>query len=423
MFEVQSWLVMEEGDALERATFADLSIVLDGVCLTEVLESASSSLRRSVRLPLAPLAEWLLWNHWRLRYEPRQPNDPQWALSHSLSTIGGGYLWPRLTLAGDGERVVVEATPTQARRGAAPMIRYLTGYAGSLAYGELDHIVASLVERVVARANAVSGADVGRIVRLAASVREETRDAAVSALRTQEALLGLEPDEQPPEVLNQLRRAAAWLGPLAADELFASARFGGFTKLNDQLHDDDKRPNVRLKLQALLQLVGPGTEGPYSAPWQRGVDLAARVRTALGAGVAPINLDELVDAPLDRGDAPRRPNLAGFWQPDGEVHAVLGGHPTTRRFTAARLIGDGLCLPAGERVSPVVEGSRARQQVQRAFAQELLAPIAGIAERVSLPAPSESEIEDAAAYYGVSPYLVQTALVNRSLADRDLLPV
>jgi Zn-dependent peptidase ImmA (M78 family) len=63
-----------------------------------------------------------------------------------------------------------------------------------------------------------------------------------------------------------------------------------------------------------------------------------------------------------------------------------------------------------------------RQKIQRAFAQELLSPIEGLKTMVSLPNPREGELEDAADHYGVSPWTVRSALVNRELVGREYLP-
>ena len=57
--------------------------------------------------PPSQLAFWLIDNWWRLRYECVPPGVPssQWRLAHDAASIGGGYIWPRLTIWGEGDRV------------------------------------------------------------------------------------------------------------------------------------------------------------------------------------------------------------------------------------------------------------------------------------------------------------------------------
>src|SRR5215208_1095668 len=58
----------------------------------------------------AQLAFWLVDNWWRLRWEAVPPDGktPEWRLAHELSSIGGGYVWPRLSIWGEGEWIGLE---------------------------------------------------------------------------------------------------------------------------------------------------------------------------------------------------------------------------------------------------------------------------------------------------------------------------
>ena len=66
---------LDEGSAEERAGFGTIKVVADGHCLSEGFDEHAKSYREG---PLASgyhLAEWLIWNWWRLRWEPPRPPD------------------------------------------------------------------------------------------------------------------------------------------------------------------------------------------------------------------------------------------------------------------------------------------------------------------------------------------------------------
>jgi len=94
---------------------------------------------------------------------------------------------------------------------------------------------------------------------------------------------------------------------------------------------------------------------------------------------------------------------------------------TSRRFDIARLIGDAAVAEQADALSPLTRSRTARQKFQRAAAQELLCPVEGLVERVTLPVPDEDELVEAAQYYQVSEHVVATTLVNHRLVSRDYL--
>jgi hypothetical protein len=106
------WEHLDAGPPEERACFAAIGIQDGAVCLTEAEDAFVRRVRRVVHLSGYELAEWLAWNWWRLRWEPRR-YSPSWAMAHRMSTIGGGYVWPNITVASDGERVTLAAQPTR----------------------------------------------------------------------------------------------------------------------------------------------------------------------------------------------------------------------------------------------------------------------------------------------------------------------
>ena len=52
---------------------------------------------------------------WRLRWEParQRRRDLDWSTAHDLACIGGGWLWPNITIKSDGERILFHAKPSR----------------------------------------------------------------------------------------------------------------------------------------------------------------------------------------------------------------------------------------------------------------------------------------------------------------------
>lgn len=75
--------------------------------LTRLERPDDSSLNDWLEVPAEALAFWFIDNWWRIRWEPKPPSHftPEWRLAHDVSSVGGGYCWPRVALWGEGEQV------------------------------------------------------------------------------------------------------------------------------------------------------------------------------------------------------------------------------------------------------------------------------------------------------------------------------
>lgn len=415
---LRGWLDRQQGDPLDRATFAELEIWVEGVCLTEVYDAGARSTRQAIRVATAPLALWWMWNQWRILHEREGRRGVGHALAHSLPAVGGGYLWPPLNLAGDGERLHVRQS--RDRNVDAPVV-FRNVVDTRVPHAEVQAAFDGLVEDTCARLGALD-VFASPVQVLHRQLQAEGADPELRALRRAEALLGLDPEEVDPEAVRALRQAALWMGEDAADEVLGDAGFQDAPERLEYLANAVRAPQDHLDLRALWAYRRTAGEGAHLEPWQRGAELARRVRQGLGVGPdQPLDLRPFGAAagtrradPITaglRGDDPQRPGVV--LRPKREE---------SRRFALARVIGDALMAGPEDRVLPVTELRSARQKAQRAFAQELLCPIEGLKQRLALPEPGEVELEDAAAHYGVSEWTVRSALVNRGLVDRELLP-
>ena len=105
-----------------------------------------------------------------------------------------------------------------------------------------------------------------------------------------------------------------------------------------------------------------------------------------------------------------------------EVDVYLSrSHPTSCRFALSRLLGDILLHSGNERLVPATDAKTARQQFQRAFAQEFLCPYEALRARLDNMMPDEDDIVDAAAHFQVSTRVIETTLVNKGELYREAL--
>src|SRR5882724_5990449 len=108
------WELLNGGSPEEQACFAAIGIQARGFWLTEGSDALANRLRQAPLLSAYHLAEWLAWNWWRLRWEPRS-NAKDRFFAHRIAMIGSGYIWPNLTIFSDGQRTALMAKPTDER--------------------------------------------------------------------------------------------------------------------------------------------------------------------------------------------------------------------------------------------------------------------------------------------------------------------
>src|ERR1700733_13990233 len=130
------WEPLDQGAAEERAFFAAIGIQAYGIWLTEGLDALSNSVKKAPRLSAYHLAEWMAWNWWRLRWEPRSTKASNWLSSHRMTTIGSGYIWPNITIFSDGERIALISKPTEER--PQTPFRYIADVAAVLQAPEFE---------------------------------------------------------------------------------------------------------------------------------------------------------------------------------------------------------------------------------------------------------------------------------------------
>ena len=142
---VANWEALDEGSDEERSCFAALGINAHGHWLTEGHDALANRLRQAPLLSAYHLAEWLTWNWWRLRWEPRASSD-DWVFAHKTSNIGGGYIWPNIIIFSDGERTALIAKATQER--PETPFRYISNFAAVIPSIEFENGVDNFILQV-----------------------------------------------------------------------------------------------------------------------------------------------------------------------------------------------------------------------------------------------------------------------------------
>ena len=75
------WLHTEQISQAERATQAEISILVNGTCVTVNEDRLEGTTRQSARLSALHLSEWFATNWWRLLWEPDDGRStPEWQM-------------------------------------------------------------------------------------------------------------------------------------------------------------------------------------------------------------------------------------------------------------------------------------------------------------------------------------------------------
>ena len=403
----------------EATTFGRLEVRVGDRCLTEGVAHDTNDLLPGPHVCGYHMAEWLIWNSWRLRWEA-QPKEAgrDWAFSHSLSSIGAGYVWPNIEIASDGVRAMVASSRTI--DSTAGLYRYVGAPVFEVvAASALDDAIRSFAKTIL---DLLSGAHVigTNLHRLWQDVERERSDPDTARLRRLEARLGCDPDETTAADLAATADAVRGFGADAVEELAADAGWRGATTLPSvkDLTVAARRAGLAMRWQDAVTLHATEDLPAWgeAAAWRVGVAAAHSLRCQEALDGQPIGnarLAELAGAPLAAldEDAAQQGSLSFVLAANGRAQIALRSKwETGRRFDLARLLGDRLL----GHVEPLTAATRAhtyRQKAQRAFAVELLCPYDAVCDFLG-DDRSEARHDDAASHFNVSPRAISTLLLN-----------
>ncbi len=412
---------LDVGAAEEMATFGRLQMRVNDRCLTEgVAPHESNELLFGPYVSGYHLAEWLMWNWWRLLWEspPRGGLNREWAFSHCLSSIGEGYVWPNVVISSDGCRAVTVSSRTS---DAAPgLYRYVGAPDWQIISTEqLRMGMRGLVRSVLQRLDNAQLADTN-LHRLWRDVELASKDERTARLRRVEARLGLDPNEVDEAVIQASCAAAESLGANALEELAADPAADSPTTLPTMKTVGQSARECGFDAQPrdaaeLRQRDGLPTWGSVAA-WRVGIAAARSLREQEALDGEPIDNGRLSELFGTRKTALEQTathaqTLSFLLTDRGRSRLVLRSKwEVGRRFALARLLGDHL-LAAGEPLLPATGAHTYRQKVQRAFAAELLCPYHAVVDFLGADR-SEDRCNEAATHFNVYSLAIATLLAN-----------
>lgn len=422
---VTDWETLDEGSDEERSCFAALGIEASSVWLTEGRDALVNRLRRAPLLSAYHLAEWFAWNWWRLRWEPRAASEG-WQFAHKIANIGGGYIWPNITVFSDGERTALVTRPTRER--ADTPFRYITDFAAIVSSADFEVGVDNFVGQVLERLEA-SGVNGSNLSRLWVDVSKERSNAELARIRKLEALMGKQPDELSDEAVIALVDDSNRFGESAINEIAADlgqAQVSSVLSASKLLtiassHGFSARPADGVRLAGQL---GGCAHRSQMAAWRLGASVAKSLRDQERLSDAKISNDQLADLiAVDRRavGAMEATGLGISFLVSGENdegHVGLRSRwESGRRFELARLLGDEL-MYAGGKLFPATRAYTYRQKAQRSFAAELLSPFAAVSNMLQGDFSQEKQL-DVAEHFGVSEITIRTQLMNHKILERE----
>ena len=413
------------------ATFARVQIRVGESILTRAFDHETNAVRDFVLVPLYPLAEWLASNWWTLTNESENPASRRrhgFHGRHCLKAEREGYGFPRLELVSWGARTrIVSATdpmptPNSELVHVEQTMKWVSTH-------EFFETLADLIDQVLRRLASLG---------VTGTALEEEWDAVPSA-----------DDEE-----SSFCRAAARLGwdPYATDDrqrdqvLVLAERLGGlFDEAAPVLDPNDLEGDADAIVEALEEAKGNalslrclgalskevGAAEPVAdlEPERAGSALAKRLRQALGARAVPLRTWEELARTLDMDpqviEAVLRQAepLAKVPFVDAVVTATEDGLPGVAvRGSSARGLRLTFCRSLAEimaRSGPnaiLTKAMTDRQERSHAFAAELLAPSAWLAEKTSGPAAAPRTVETLAAELDIAPRVVADQIVTHRIA-------
>ena len=429
-FTLQPQPSTDGGPPEEAATFGRFEVRVGRRCLTEGVAHDANDLLPGPNVSGYHLAEWLMWNRWRLRWEAR-PDGPGrgWAFSHSLSSIGAGYVWPNIEISSDGVRASIASAPTIDP--ATGLYRYVGAPVFEVvAAAALEDAIRSFAGTVLDLLDSANVVDTN-LHRLWRDVERERNDLEAARLRRLEARLGYDPDEIAAADFRATADAVHGFGGDSVEELAADAGWQGATTLPTvpELTAVAQQAGTDMHLQDAVRLHSNDDAPAWGnvAAWRVGVAAARVLRRQEAMDGQPIGnerLAELAGAPtvaLDKELA--QPSSFSFVLAAGDRAqiALRSKWAAGRRFDLARLLGDRL-FGHVEPLSPATRAYTYRQKAQRAFAAELLCPYEAVCDFLG-DDRSEERYADAAHHFKVSSLTISALLLNneRSLQNRSAI--
>lgn len=430
-------------DPVLARTMARFESRLGSRCVTLGYDRALRGAVEGAYISLFPLAVWAVDCWWFALHEgPRSrvrslrkastPAEVRWHQRHSWLAFREGFALPDIVFSSEGEegvRVDCFADPPEAD---AMPLTFLAQASAVVPRDNVETELCKLVEAVLARCEPL---DEPGLVALRARwdvIRSASRDEATAFRRA--ARLGLDglDAEQVDDALSEFLAATPAVAMPVFDDLLDAVDAPTATRLADQSArlaavlgraNGMARRAVAEDARERLREVA-ATVSSAGRPYERGYDRARALRKAiLGADESLVG--EALDHALARSaiawaeveeseEAFVYPGVkAVVAQTDGGPYLATRPGPA-RRFERARSLH---MLLTASPARLVTTSYSPEQQASRAFAAELLAPAAWLADRIRGASLDWEGVEELAAELGVGDMVVRHQIENHGLAE------
>lgn len=441
MFELKWEWECASGVAIasHAQTWCRLEARIGGSVSTRVEDHLSRSYRDGIYIPLLPLAEWLVSCWWFLFYEAPHhesivggrragPHERTWYSRHNLLFAREGYALPDLTIVrADDDLMLITQVSDPEGVGQYP-VRFTSDLQ---AFVSRAHVLAQFQTMLDAVAERVGeDTDDGRAFNEHwRAVRSMPRDDRT--LRERAAVLGMDGDD-PDEVDDSLAAALVYgfndiprdLVPELLDGALPADLDGRVVRVRAMRSDARGEQDTGALGTARTVLTMSDGMGLSAESFRIGWELADRFRKRILRADASLVGAELDQRVADRGiiDVREEAALPGDeairgWvgaQASGTAPVVVsrrgGGSP---RFLSARALALALL---GRRERLITDSVSHSQRVARAFAAELLAPVAYVQTRVTRSTVTQEHLAEIALDVGVQPLVVRHQIENHRLA-------
>ena len=422
---------LNEGTDYERAAFGLLEIKAGGQLLTAAIDVNDNGRHYSSGPYVSGyhLAEWLVWNWWRLRWEPQFPSSSpsyDWDMTHCMPAIGEGYFWPNITISSDGFQC--DLTSERSNPSDSPLFYYIGAPQITISASDFESAVDRFAMLILERLSSDGVRDTN-LHTLWDDLNSERNDPEVARFRRVEALLGFDPDETEEKNIKRWLRDKDVLGESALEELAAATVHHMVSA--SQISDATGSFGFDVNIDDAFRLHSPFSEHwGQPAAWIIGVAAADAVRQQSGLSDQPINnqnLAELAGVSATSLTSEQCTNsLSWVLRQSSRRCRVVFRSPreTNRRFDLARLIGDRLFsesdFTVGDPLTPATRSYSYRQKAQRAFAAELLSPWEPVKAMLDNDYSQENQ-EQVADHFAVSQMTINTLVANHEGIGREYL--
>lgn len=410
------------------ATWASLRILADDSAVTWIHDARAQTTREHVFIPLYPLAEWLVTNWWFLHHESTNPlkeQDPRFLSRHVVAAGREGYAFPYLTVLPSGSW-----THLSWKRGRPPWTRieFLAEGEMRIESEQFRARCADLIDQVVRRLDAL---DVGGTHLQEEWSAIQSADSEEFAFCSAAARLGWDPyamEESKQAVVlklaDQVQRSVFDEALSALDPKFLQE---GCTAITDAIVDSKSQGLLLERFH--VERVDVLTEATDGLPWEVGYQWARTLRRDLDLDGTPIPtigalaecIGEAPDLFESRTPIPRLQRAAlidGVVTRTDERKPALGFRDLSAsraKFHLCRALVEVLASPSTDTL--ITKAHSERQQRNRAFAAEFLAPSAGLQQRLNgRRAVDADDVDELAVVFGVSSLVVEHQIRNHQLA-------